>query len=648
MRVLNVACLCGRCRRREAPCDEAHHPLTPHLPREVEHGSIEYKQRLVTTSPWRLEQLTTQMQWRLTEGGGACTYLLGVADDGCPVGLPAATLAASLETLSRLAASLGCACRVASQHAGNGGRGHLWATVIVARPTVGSGVAGAAGTPVRVCLGGAPGAGKSTLLALLLRGGSCTSLDALDDGCGGARAGVAAHKHELVTGRTSALRHHCLAFDSRGRPFCVDGSPEAGDVAQRASSLATLCELPSGEYGKTALFGLTAGCPHAMLLCIPAGCHVSPHAAQHLAAALALGVPVAGVVTHTDAAGVTVEQWAQPLRKVLRAAHLAALPEGADPPDDEHLTPMVRDARHATSCAAMMVSGCTPLCPLLPVSCVTGTGMATVHAFLAALRRPVGGGYLGGGSGPDSFVFLVETLLSNPEAGTLAAGVAVGGTTAPGDTLWLGPVPPCTEDCSSGSTTTTSGSFLRVQLRTLHIAHCPVDTLSAGQAASMALQGASAGDHEALARLAGAPRKKGLVLLRTSAQVAPTTCTCIHAHLVGVVPGWNAASLVVHCGSIRAQVRLEALAPEAVEEQPAATQRLVRRAAACAAVLATCGGDAVCVSDVTAARLVFTQGLQYVPTGAPLLLCDASTANVLAVGETAVCVEADARPQVSE
>ena len=564
---------------------------------------MEYKQRLVTTSPWRLEQLTTQMQWRLTEGCGACTYLLGVADDGCPVGLPAATLAASLETLSRLAASLGCACRVASQHAGNGGRGHLWATVIVARPSVGSGVAGAAGTPVRVCLGGAPGAGKSTLLALLLRGGSCTSLDALDDGCGGARAGVAAHKHELVTGRTSALRHHCLAFDSRGRPFCVDGSPEAGDVAQRASSLATLCELPSGEY--------------------------------------------AGVVTHTDAAGVTVEQWAQPLRKVLRAAHLAALPEGADAPDDEHLAPMVRDARHATSCAAMMVSGCTPLCPLLPVSCVTGTGMATVHAFLAALRRPVGGGQLGGSTGPDSFVFLVETLLSNPEAGTLAAGVAVGGTTAPGDTLWLGPVPPCTDDCSSGSSTTTSGSFLRVQLRTLHIAHCPVDTLSAGQAASMALQGASAGDHEALARLAGAPRKKGLVLLRTPSQEPPTTCTCIHARLVGVVLGWNAASLVVHCGSIRAQVRLEALAPGAVEEQPAATQRLVRRAAACAAVLATCGGDAIAVADVTAARLVFTQGLQYVPTGAPLLLCDASTANVLAVGETAVCVEADARPRAA-
>ena len=614
---------------------------------------MEYKQRLVTSNPWRLQQLTTQMQWRLTEGGGACTYLLGVADDGRPVGLPPATLSASLETLSRLAAALGCACRVASQHAGNGGRGHVWATVTVARPTVGSGVSGAAAMPVRVCLGGAPGSGKSTLLALLLRGGSCTSLDALDDGAGGARACVAAHKHELVTGRTSALRHHCLAFDSRGRPFCVDGSPEAGDVAQRASSLATLCELPSGEYGKTALFGLTAGCPHAMLLCTPAGCPLSPHAAQHLAAALALGVPVAGVVTHTDApAGcVTVEQWAQPLLKVLRAAHLAALPDGVDAPNDEHLSPVVRDARHATSCAAMMLSGggpqgCTPLCPLLPVSCVTGTGMATVHAFLAALRRPVGGGYhsSGGGSPGDAeFVFLVETLLQNPEAGTLAAGVAVGGTTAPGDTLWLGPVPQWPEEC--GGNATASGSFLRVQLRTLHIAHCPVDILSSGQAASMALQGASEADHEALARLAGAPRKKGLVLLRTPAgvQASPTTCTCIHARLVGVAPGWNAASLVVHCGSIRAQVRLEALPRGAVEEQPAATQRLVRRAAACAAVLATCGGDAVGASDITFARLVFTQGLQYVPTGAPLLLCDASTAGVLAVGETARCVEADAR-----
>ena len=617
---------------------------------------MEYKQLLTPQSAWRREQLTSQLLWRLAEGAGACTYLLGVADDGLPVGLPPDQLAASVDTLSTLAASLGCSTTVSSTHSGTGGPTHAWATVAVARPCVVAPTG--AGTPTRVALGGAPGAGKSTLLALLLRGGSCTSLDALDDGAGGARACVAAHKHELVTGRTSALRHHCVAYDACGRPCCVDGSPEAGDVAQRASSLTTLCELPSGEYAKTALFGLTAGWPHAMVICTRAGQPLSVHTAQHLAAALALDIPVAGVLTHVDATpqGSAPADWAVPLRAALRAAAQALAhqqhPCDTDVKDvqsDDSIAPVVSDAQHAQSCAALVMAGMAGsrggarvVCPLLPLSCVTGVGVGTMHAFLAALRASHGGPWgaqLQQHNAASLLVFTVETLLQNPDAGILAAGVAVCGSARPGEPLWLGPVPPSEE-----SAVASTPLFVRVTVRTVHIAHCAVDALSAGQAASIALVGATAGGVEQLTRLAASPRK-GLTLLGCSpdplVQSPPSTCRSIDIRLAGVVPGWSSASgLVVHCGSCKAQVRLEQLHAGDCDTgaDQAACKRLARRAAACAAVLAcvdsgTSTPGAAAAPEVMSARLVFTQASQWMLVGAPLLLCDASTAAVLAVGD---------------
>jgi GTPase len=57
------------------------------LPPEVEEGNIEYKLKLSECSAERLEQLTTQLKWRLAEGHGEALYKLGVSDAGALVGL---------------------------------------------------------------------------------------------------------------------------------------------------------------------------------------------------------------------------------------------------------------------------------------------------------------------------------------------------------------------------------------------------------------------------------------------------------------------------------------------------------------------------------------------------------------------------------
>lgn len=77
------------------------HELPPEL--ESDGANTEHKLHLVVHASDRLAGLTTQMRWRLREGLGSAVYHLGVTDDGQPVGLPLPQLAASLQTLRRMA-----------------------------------------------------------------------------------------------------------------------------------------------------------------------------------------------------------------------------------------------------------------------------------------------------------------------------------------------------------------------------------------------------------------------------------------------------------------------------------------------------------------------------------------------------------------
>jgi len=49
---------------------------------EVEEGNVEYKRFLINIDDVRLEQLATQMRWRLEEGDNEAIYYLGVNDNG--------------------------------------------------------------------------------------------------------------------------------------------------------------------------------------------------------------------------------------------------------------------------------------------------------------------------------------------------------------------------------------------------------------------------------------------------------------------------------------------------------------------------------------------------------------------------------------
>ncbi len=68
-----------------------------------ENVQISFQLKLVNPSDSRFEHLVTQMKWRLQEGQGEAFYEIGVEDNGILAGLTDSELAASIETIDRMA-----------------------------------------------------------------------------------------------------------------------------------------------------------------------------------------------------------------------------------------------------------------------------------------------------------------------------------------------------------------------------------------------------------------------------------------------------------------------------------------------------------------------------------------------------------------
>jgi len=80
---------------------------TNQLKKEKYYGNIEYKLKIVNKSAERIQELSTQMHFRLGEGNGECIYVIGVEDDGTPRGISEDDMRESLKTLEIIATNLG-------------------------------------------------------------------------------------------------------------------------------------------------------------------------------------------------------------------------------------------------------------------------------------------------------------------------------------------------------------------------------------------------------------------------------------------------------------------------------------------------------------------------------------------------------------
>mmetsp|Transcript_20125 Transcript_20125/g.37409 ORF Transcript_20125/g.37409 Transcript_20125/m.37409 type:complete len:660 (+) Transcript_20125:187-2166(+) len=176
----------------------------PMLPAEVEEGNCEYKWSLAhLNDPARVGKLTSQLKWRLQEGGGTMTYLLGVEDCGKQTGISKQDMRVSLQVVRGMAKSLNCSVEQVEFSQG------LTKHSKTARVTIKKNASNTVPEETRVIMIGESGAGKTTLTSLLLGNHS-------DNGRGSARIGVLQHQHELESGNTMSVSEHRIRYAHDG------------------------------------------------------------------------------------------------------------------------------------------------------------------------------------------------------------------------------------------------------------------------------------------------------------------------------------------------------------------------------------------------------------------------------------------------
>jgi elongation factor 1-alpha len=77
------------------------------MEREKEEGNIEYKLMVKPNSKERLEELATQLMYRINEGGGEAFYELGVSNDGQLLGLNEEEARQSFEAMDKICEMIG-------------------------------------------------------------------------------------------------------------------------------------------------------------------------------------------------------------------------------------------------------------------------------------------------------------------------------------------------------------------------------------------------------------------------------------------------------------------------------------------------------------------------------------------------------------
>ncbi|KAL6761169.1 P-loop containing nucleoside triphosphate hydrolase protein [Haematococcus lacustris] len=397
-------------------------PSCTWLPAENEAGPLEYKLQLRNPHPIRLQQLITQMKYRLSEGSGECHYYLGVEDDGYPKGLTSRDLHASIATLHAMATPLQAHVSVVRFFPGAHGRQYVLMKVqqgVLDEATY---------DDVRVAVLGSVDSGKSTLVAVLTQGSA--GQPALDSGRGTARMVVLRHKHEIESGRTSSLSQQLLGYTADGKVLNYSALPSPSDVCSAAAKVLTLVDMGGHQRClKTTLYGMTALLPDFVVLCCCGLSGLGSMGREHLAVATALDLPVIVVITKVDA--VDAQQLQAVVREIQTLHRAAAPPQLSVVPECEsapwvtsqqqaeeigaHLNHWLRDTvqqrqqqqqqqellhqplLHQGNQTTITTSqsagneGCRPpsqrcLLPILSVSTVTGSGLNLLHALLNSLH----------------------------------------------------------------------------------------------------------------------------------------------------------------------------------------------------------------------------------------------------------------------
>jgi GTPase len=344
---------------------------------------------------------------------------------------------------------------------------------------------------------------ESTLLGVL-------SHSELDNGRGKSRLNLLRHRHEIETGRTSSISHQIIGFNPKGELINYQSAQITTweQICETASKLVTfldMCGHP--KYQKTTISGLSGHAPDYACLILGANAGaVSEIPREHLGLSVLLKVPVFVVITKIDIA--TPEQLGKTvtaLLSLLKSPGVRRVPMVIQNEDD---LVVAVSSMVSSQWVSFYVSPFPTLLifthvsnrviPIFLTSNVTGENVDLLVKFFNLLPKPAKEGPEVASDEVEYCIeetynvqcehLLVGDLFTMKLTKTFsmfnitkAIGCVIGGILQSGTitvysgrpvTYYLGP---------------DRGRFIPVKINSLQRQRCPVNHISRGQAATMAL-----------------------------------------------------------------------------------------------------------------------------------------------------------------
>jgi GTPase len=409
-----------------------------HIIPETDDGNKEYKLKLLSSSS--IENIATQMRYRIEEGCGEAIYTIGVTDSGGVIGLTEEEYKTTLEILEQVAKKNNYALTLISEHKVDKER--TMYEFLVREKNQNRYI------DIRVACTGQVDAGKSSLLGVLLTGKN-------DDGRGSSRLNVFNFQHEVKSGRTSSMAHHILGFNDKGEP--VHYLDNLGyrktwpEIVSNSSKIVTFFDLCGHEkYLKTTITGLTSQFPDLVFVLVGGNMGMTKMTKEHIFLCLSLHIPFVIIVTKIDICKTRQEVLANTVKEIkqlLTAPGIRRIPY--DVKGQEDISVCTKNIHSLTTV------------PIFHVSNVSGEGIENLRTFLNLYtKRP---------NNIDTTVNKVELHVDQTfqvsGVGTVIGGQLVQGRIKVGDKLLIGP---------------NNNSYSYIQVRSIHCKRVSVEEVEAG------------------------------------------------------------------------------------------------------------------------------------------------------------------------
>lgn len=421
--------------KREKVKDHISSKISP----EKDEGNEEYKLKLFDVSEDRVEQLVTQMRYRIQEGKGECFYVIGVTDDGGVIGLTDEEYKKSLSILQTVCTKNNYTISLLTEHPVDTDK-KMYEFLIRENNPIRY-------IDIRVACAGNVDSGKSSLLGVLLTGN-------YDDGRGSSRLHVFNFQHEMRTGRTSSVAQHILGFSKTGDPVnytdFMGRKKSWTEIVSESSKIITFFDLCGHEkYLKTTIMGLTSQFPDVVFILVGGNMGMSKMTKEHIFLCLSLRIPFVIIVTKIDICKTRPEvlkETVSGIKNFITAPAIARIPH--DIKDDNDIVMAVKNIHML----------CTV--PIFYVSNVSGEGISNVRSFLNLFSKNTKVE-----KNNNKVEMHLDQVFQVVGVGTVIAGQLVSGTIKNGDKLLIGP---------------NNGKYDKITVRSIHCKRTSVETVSDG------------------------------------------------------------------------------------------------------------------------------------------------------------------------